>query len=109
MGVEPERLPGDLSEARNVSSQKRALSPFVYRLSRVAKFMGLGWSSMPQQTKLWLNKIPGLSRAYPSAEVWDSPALPGLITEMRPEAERLLKFAGKPIDYWSWEKPREGG
>jgi hypothetical protein len=105
-GVDPDRVPSDLSEARNVSSSKQALSPAVYRASRVAKALGLRWKLMPRQTKRWLGSVPGLTRAYPDANIWSSPALDGLIDVIRPEAEQFLRFAGKPADYWSWERER---
>jgi len=105
VGVDPVKVPSDLSAARNVSAEKRALSPAVYQASRLAKTLGLRWKLMPPQTKRWLSSVPGLTRAYPSADVWASPDLPRLVDEIRPEAERFLEFAGKPTDYWSWEKP----
>ncbi len=103
VGVDPEKVPSALSEARNVSSDKRALSPTVYRASRIAKSLGLRWKLMPRQTKRWMSSVPGLMRKYPSADLWASSELPRLIDEIRPEAERFLEFAEKPLEYWSWE------
>lgn len=102
IGVDPSFVPDDPDRERNAASDYREDSLLAAALRELP-----GATKLRNALPAWADRLlkSALTRDFEAAPDWDPAALEFVRGFFRDDSRRLLRYCGKPQDYWSLEEP----
>ena len=99
IGVDPTFVPASVGQPRN-TAQERALSITVAKIRRWFPVAGRVASWLPNDVLQLTKKVLVRAQRHEVEPEWSPEELKAVLGYFREDSRRLLKFCGKPADYW---------